>query len=321
MPISNTFDPYTGGAIGGGGGSTPTPTPPASSDILAQWDFSIMPNQDLLAGGDGAKTMEPTGGSTAGGQDWTLWNSANNTGANCSFAVDGGKLKLQSDGTTSIFGTGYWSALHTPVLGIPISGLSSTLSSDPSLENHRYVVEIEWEPGLGQSPANNNIPLYQYLHIGIVNDLSTYTAGNGKPTAGMLTGNRKTNVNYPADVADTYIHNNGTTRYHGFTWFTLGSATDPAWADFYNTLPDKVQISYEAPLTRINVENSNNFKRMLNSFYTDSNRHYSIDPTGLQSVGATNDIWLIIAVQRSTGSSLPGEHFAINKITLRETGL
>lgn len=319
MPISNVFD--RDGGANGGGGSTPTPPTPPTSDILAEWDFSTMPNQDLLAGGDGAKTMEPTGGSTAGGQDWTFWNSANNTGPNCSFAVDGGKLKLQADGTTSLFGTGYWSALHTPVLAIPISGLSSTLSSDPTLENHRYVVEIEWEPGPGQSPTPSNIPLYQYLQIGIVNDLSTYTAGNGKPTAGMLTGNRRTSINYPVDVASTYIYNNGTTVYQSYTWLTLGSATDPAWADYHTTLPNKVQLSYEAPFTRINVENSNNFKRMLNSYYTDTSRHQSVQPNGTQSVGATNDIWLVIAVQRSTSSSQPGQHFTINKITLRETEL
>jgi len=321
MPVVQAFSPTTGAAIGGGSTPTPpTPTPP-SSDVLAEWNFAIMPNQDLLAGGDGAKTMEPTGGSTAGGQDWTFWNSANNTGPNCSFAVDGGKLRLQADGTTSLFGTGYWSALHTPFLAIPISGLSDTLSSDPTLENHRYVLEIEWEPGLGQSPANNNIPIYQYLQIGIVNNLSTYTAGNGKPIAGMLTGNRRTNTNYPTDIATTFIYNNGTTNYQGYSWFSLSTATDPAWADFYTTLPNKSIIFYETPLTRINVENTNNFKRMLNSFYTDTNKRQSVRPDGQQSVGATNDLWLLIAVQRSTGSSQPGEHYAINKITLRETGL
>lgn len=314
MPIAPAFPPA------GPPAPAPGPSPSPSSNIIAEWDFSKIGNVDLLAGGDGAKTLDPTTGAT--GKSWQLFNAASNTGANAVMAVDGGILKIQADGVTSMFGKSYWSSNHTPFLAIKLQDFSSTLASDTLLQEHTYIAELEIDAGPSTTNPNNDVPHYQYLHVGLVNNLSSYTAGNGFPNNGMLTGPRATNNSYPQGAQALNIYNGGASfSYTGLAWTSLNNnLNEPGWRDFGeggSGLNYKYIVNFNQASQNIWTANDN-YRRGIVRQYGDTNKNKDQQPIGAASLAASNDIWLLVGSQQSTSSAVAGKHWKVKKITIKE---
>ncbi len=318
MPVSQVFDPQ-GGATGGGG-SSPSPSPgPSPSNIIAEWDFSKIDDVDLLAGGDGNKTLDPTTGAT--GKSFKLFNAASNTGANAMMAVDNGELRIQSDGVTSLFGKSYWGANHTPFLAIKLDNFSNTLAGDPLLQRHTYVCEMTFNAGPSQLNPGGRIPTYQYLHVGIVNKLSSYSSGVGAPDCAILSGPRTTSSSIPQGVNGTYIYNANQPIYFGYAYSQLNNnSNEPGWRDFGtggSASANKYILKFDQMAMNIWADNDS-YRRSVSRIYTDTNKPRDQQPIGDPSRGASNDLWLFIAVQQSFGNVFAGNSWDISKITIKE---
>jgi hypothetical protein len=303
----------------------PGPTVYVDKSLLAEFDFSQMPDQNLNVDGD--YQIPVTGGSTsATTATIKAVKCAAGIGAAGIQRIQSGKLEFLPDVITSELGMQYWSNIAAPMLGIDLRTLSPKLQEDTYFQQVRYEVVAEIDPLWLNGTFANQQTAYAYIEVGFLHNLDLWAANGTPRPQGNFTGYRHTTAapllsrsmeiggiafgpssfmqgSYPqgsmqaATAPFNTFFNNSSTKLSA-DWNTLGGSTT------------NVHSNGSASLTRSSAAGN------MNIFAT-----YSV-PSTFTAGRTTNNLWMVAYCSRSTGSIKAGDvPFRIKKISIFERSL
>jgi len=310
----------TGGGGGGGGGGS-------GKKLLAEIDMSQQSITTMAADGDYVFNCTPASAlSTLTGK---LKNRAN-CGTGGSVQITGGKLLFDVRTTTSLYGSGYWSSTHSPIIAWDLRAFSEILA-DTFWQSWNIIIEADVDPiyvgpANGTSPQN---PANCNLDVGLTVGMSAYFSSNTQPDRWAYTflrSNHSTGSppSYAWGVDQKQIN---AIQQMAVQWHEFNGDTSP-FGTLYTSLPTTACV----------VANSRSFYTAYkNSNFTSTipwYRFYStggFDFTSWQGsntddfiVGGTtpgswrlpnqNDLWMTCAGVRTGGSA--ATNFKISKLRI-----
>ena len=337
MPISNNASAGMGNSsthsnnafaapiIVSGSNPAPAPSPGSGGDLLAQFDFSQMPDQNLKVDGD--YTIPVTGGSTSA-QTATIKavKCAAGIGANGIQRIKSGKLEFLPDVVTSELGLQYWSNIPVPMLGIDLRTLSTKLQGDTYFQQVQYEVVVDIDPLWLNGSISNQQTAYSYIHVGFLHNLDLWAANGTPRPQGNLSGYRHTSI--PAHLGRSTEIGGIAFGPSGFinTSYPQGSmqnATAP-FNTFFNNSSTKMLASWNTLGGGCLNNHSNNTCTITRSgaaFNMNTASTYSV-PSTFTAGRTTNNLWLTAYCSRSTGSIQANDvPFRISKISIYERSL
>ena len=299
------------------------PGPPVYVDntLLAKFDFATMQNMDLKQDGD--YSIPVSGGFTsATSAILKAFKCDGNIGAAGIQRINDGCLELNSDTVTSELGREYWSSKTAPMLAIDLRTLSQKLQTDLPFQKLSFEVVAEIEP-LWKDGVKTQQPIYSYFSIGFLSNLDLWAASeNGTPRpVGVVGGIR--NLSQSPTQKNTEIFRLG----YNPTSFSRGSfqqgnfSTSPAPLDTWqDNTTRKLSVTWEG-LTGIVTHNNGSSSLKANAGAGASTYTSFTQPSTLVAGRATNNLWLVVYVSRST-SSMQGEGpFKLKSLSIYERGL
>ena len=306
-------------------GSNPTPVPTPSAGLLAQFDFSQIPDQNLKVDGD--YTIPVTGGSTSA-QTATIKavKCAAGIGATGIQRIKSGKLEFLPDVITSELGLMYWSNIPVPMLGIDLRTLSTKLQGDTYFQQVQYEVVVDIDPLWLNGSAVNQQTTYAYIEVGFLHNLDLWAAAGTPRPQGSFTGYRHTTT-APILMRTTEI---GAISF-GPSSFSAGSyaqgsmqtVTAP-FNTFYNSSSTKMSTTWNTLGGGCLNQHSNNtciLVRSAPAANMSSTTTYST-PSTFTAGRTTNNLWMVAYCSRSAGSIQANDvPFRISKISIFERSL
>ena len=314
----------------GGGGTVVVDS--GGKKLLAEIDMSQQNFTTMAADGD--YVFNCTGLSLLTNLTGKLKNRAN-CGTGGSVQISGGKLRFDVRTATSLYGTGFWSSTHSPLIAWDLRAFSD-ISGDTLWQKWNIIIEADVDPiyvgpANGTSPQN---PANCNLDIGITVGMSAYFSSNTQPDRWAYTFLRSNHgTGTPANSSNTSYawgvdcKTSGATHQMSIGWGDFNGDTSP-FGTLYTSLPTGVCV----------VANSRSFYTgYKNSNFTSSipwYRYYSSASFGLTSwsgdvpddfiVGGTtpgswrianqNDLWMTCAGIRTGGTA--ATTFAISKLRI-----
>jgi hypothetical protein len=304
---------------------TPAPSPGSGGDLLAQFDFSKIGDQNLKVDGD--YTIPVTGGSTsATTATIKAVKCAAGIGANGIQRIKSGKLEFLPDVVTSELGLQYWSNIAVPMLGIDLRTLSTKLQGDTYFQQVQYEVVVDIDPLWLNGSISNQQTAYSYMHVGFLHNLDLWAANGTPRPQGNLSGYRHTSI--PAHLGRSTEIGGIAFGPSGFvnTSYPQGSmqtATAP-FNTFFNNSSTKMLASWNTLGGGCLNNHSNNTCTITRSgaaFNMNTASTYSV-PSTFTAGRTTNNLWLTAYCSRSTGSIQANDvPFRISKISIYERSL
>jgi hypothetical protein len=304
---------------------TPAPSPGSGGDLLAQFDFSQIPDQNLKVDGD--YTIPVTGGSTsATTATIKAVKCAAGIGASGIQRIKSGKLEFLPDVVTSELGLQYWSNIPVPMLGIDLRTLSTKLQGDTYFQQVQYEVVVDIDPLWLNGSISNQQTAYSYIHVGFLHNLDLWAASGTPRPQGNLSGYRHTSI--PAHLGRSTEIGGIAFGPSGFinTSYPQGSmqnATAP-FNTFFNNSSTRMLASWNTLGGGCLNNHSNNTCTITRSgaaFNMNTASTYSV-PSTFTAGRTTNNLWLTAYCSRSTGSIQSGDvPFRISKISIYERSL
>jgi len=305
---------------------TPTPTPtPTSGDLLAEFDFSQIPNQNLKVDGD--YIIPITGGFTsATTATIKAVKCAAGIGANGIQRIQSGKLEFLPDIVTSELGLQYWSNIAAPMLGIDLRTLSTRLQSDTYFQQVEYEVVVQIDPLWLNGSIANNQTAYAYMEVGFLHNLDLWAASGTPRPQGNFSGYRHASI--PASLGrTTEIGGIG----FGPSGFAMGAASQgnfqtatAPFNSYFNTTSTKMSASWNTlggSTTNKHYNNTCSLIRSAGAGNMNTTSTYS-PPSSFTSGRTTNNLWMVAYCSRSTSSIQAGDvPFRISKISIYERSL
>jgi len=339
MPISNNATAGMGNSstksnnafaaptIISAGPTPPTPTP-SSGDLLAQFDFSQIPNQNLKVDGD--YTIPVTGGSTSA-QTATIKavKCAAGIGANGIQRIQSGKLEFLPDVITSELGLQYWSNIAVPMLGIDLRTLSTKLQADTYFQQVQYEVVVDIDPLWLNGTAVNPQTAYAYIEVGFLHNLDLWAANGTPRPQGNFTGYRHTTQPiFPPMTARSIELGGISFGPSGFApgTYPQGSMQTAAapFNTFYNTSSTKMSATWNTLGGGCLNQHFNNTCTLVRSSPAgnmNTSTTYSL-PSTFTAGRTTNNLWMTVYCSRSSSSIQAGDvPFRISKISIYERSL
>jgi hypothetical protein len=322
--------------VASGGGGPPVIISDGSKRLLATIDMSQQSFTTMAADGD--YTFNTVTGSAISTIVGKLKNRAN-VGTGGSVSINAGKLHFDVRSATSLYGTGYWSTSHSPILAFDLRQFSQ-ISSDTLWQKWNVIVEADVDPLYTNGTSTTALnPANCELDIGVSIQMAAYFTSNVQPL-------RWAYARLRSDHASGQNPNNSDTSYQlGSDFFSNGfgaTQTGLGWRLFLNDSLPFGSFYNQAPSRVGTVANSRSFYHTYsNSSFTDPTiptyRFYSATAVGFQSTsfpgggggqaadwnlqaaapgawhtGQTNDVWATIAGVRTGGSSATA--FRISKL-------
>ena len=321
-------------------GAVADPSISSKGLLLAQWDFSMMPNTTFAA--DGMVTVKPTSGK-ATTATWRFADMVAGLGATGKIRIQSGKLEMKgsvdANAQNSIWGLNTSRPARAANFAIDLRSLSQTLTTDPRLTSHNYRLEVELDPSFsGGNPVNITVPTYHQLHYGFVTELDPLVAQTA-------TQGRFMNMAYHVSTGSTSsTHTWNTWSRRGYNVATGEGGSNPfqsayscakfsditkAGGNGYKaawevTTPQKVviqhdgirenQIFYPTATSDKVIENNPNLE-----FHLQRSVNTDTASAPFFNQASTNDLWAFFTVFRgwSAGGNTTGE-YKIKKISIYE---
>jgi hypothetical protein len=305
-----------------GGGGPPVIISDGSKRLLATIDMSQQSFTTMAADGD--YTFNTVTGSAIPTIVGKLKNRAN-VGTGGSVSINGGKLHFDVRSSTSIYGTGYWSATHSPVLAFDLRQFS-LIALDTLWQAWNIIVEADVDPlytnGTSYTPLN---PGNCDLNIGATIGMEAYFTSNTQPLRwayNRLRSDHSTGSD-PNQANTTYQFGshfkiNGITTETGLGWRNFLNDSAP-FGSFYNTAPSRVGSVVNSRSYYLTFKNGAFTSGIpCYRYYTTATSFgfTSFPGQGLSTdwdmaaaapgawyTGQTNDVWATILGVRTGGSS------------------
>jgi hypothetical protein len=303
----------------------PGPTVYIDNSLLAEFDFSQMPDQNLKVDGD--YQIPVTGGSTsATTATIKAVKCAAGIGASGIQRIKSGKLEFLPDVVTSELGLQYWSNIAVPMLGIDLRTLSTKLQADTYFQQVRYEVVAEIDPLWLNGTAVNQQTTYAYIEVGFLHNLDLWAANGTPRPQGNFTGYRHTTG---APILARSIEIGGIA--FGPSGFTAGSypqgsmqnATAP-FNTFFNNSSTKLSADWNTlggSTINVHSNGSTSLTRSSGAGNMNTFTTYSV-PSTFTAGRTTNNLWCVAYCSRSTGSIQANDvPFRIKKISIFERSL
>ena len=305
--------------------SNPTPAPSSGAGLLAEFDFSKIPDQNLKVDGD--YTIPVTGGSTsATTATIKAVKCASGIGATGIQRIKSGKLEFLPDVITSELGLQYWSNIAVPMLGIDLRTLSTKLQGDTYFQQVRYEVVAEIDPLWLNGTAVNQQTTYAYIEVGFLHNLDLWAANGTPRPQGNFTGYRHTTA-APIMARTTEIggiaFGPSSFMQGSYAQGSMQTATAP-FNTFFNSSSTKMLADWNTlGGSTINVH-SNGSTSLIRSSGTGNMSTfatYSV-PSTFTAGRANNNLWCVAYCSRSSSSIQSGDvPFRISKISIYERSL
>lgn len=305
-------------------GSNPTPTP-SSGDLLAQFDFSQIPDQNLKVDGD--YTIPVTGGSTsATTATIKAVKCAAGIGANGIQRIKSGKLEFLPDIITSELGLQYWSTIPVPMLGIDLRTLSTKLQADTYFQQVRYEVVAQIDPLWLNGTAVNQQTAYAYIEVGFLHNLDLWAANGTPRPQGNFTGYRHTTA---APILARTMELGGISfgpssfSAAAYAQGSMQTATAP-FNTFYNSSSTKMSTTWNTlggGCLNQHFNNTCTLVRSTPASNMNTSTTYSV-PSTFTAGRTTNNLWMVAYCSRSSSSIQANDvPFRISKISIYERSL
>jgi hypothetical protein len=305
--------------------NVPGPTVYIDKSLLAEFDFSQIPDQNLKVDGD--YQIPVTGGSTsATTATIKAVKCAAGIGATGIQRIKSGKLEFLPDVITSELGLQYWSNIAVPMLGIDLRTLSTKLQADTYFQQVRYEVVAEIDPLWLNGTAVNQQTAYAYIEVGFLHNLDLWAANGTPRPQGNFTGYRHTTA---APIMARSMEIGGIA--FGPSSFMQGSypqgsmqnATAP-FNTFFNNSSTKLSADWNTlGGSTINVHSNGSTSLTRSSGAGNMNifATYSV-PSTFTAGRTTNNLWMVAYCSRSTSSIQANDvPFRIKKISIFERSL
>ena len=304
---------------------TPAPAPGSAAGLLAEFDFSKIPDQNLKVDGD--YTIPVTGGSTsATTATIKAVKCASGIGATGIQRIKSGKLEFLPDVITSELGLQYWSNIAVPMLGIDLRTLSTKLQGDTYFQQVRYEVVADIDPLWLNGTAVNQQTAYAYIEVGFLHNLDLWAANGTPRPQGNFTGYRHTTA-APIMARTTEIggiaFGPSSFMQGSYPQGSMQTATAP-FNTFFNSSSTKMLADWNTlGGSTINVH-SNGSTSLIRSCGTGNMSTfatYSV-PSTFTAGRTTNNLWMVAYCSRSSSSIQSGDvPFRISKISIYERSL
>jgi hypothetical protein len=305
--------------------NVPGPTVYIDNSLLAQFDFSQMPDQNLKVDGD--YQIPVTGGSTSA-QTATIKavKCAAGIGATGIQRIKSGKLEFLPDVITSELGLQYWSNIAVPMLGIDLRTLSTKLQGDTYFQQVQYEVVVDIEPLWLNGSVSNAQTAYSYMNVGFLHNLDLWAANGTPRPQGNFTGYRHTSI--PASLGRTSEIGAISFGPSGFAAasYPQGSMQTAAapFNTFFNTSSTRMSATWNTLGGGCLNQHSNNTCSLVRSAPAgnmNATTTYSL-PSTFTAGRTTNNLWMVAYCSRSTGSIQANDvPFRIKKISIFERSL
>ena len=305
--------------------ASPTPVPSSGAGLLAEFDFSKIPDQNLKVDGD--YTIPVTGGSTsATTATIKAVKCAAGIGATGIQRIKSGKLEFLPDIITSELGLQYWSTIPVPMLGIDLRTLSTKLQADTYFQQVRYEVVAEIDPLWLNGTAVNQQTTYAYIEVGFLHNLDLWAANGTPRPQGNFTGYRHTTA---APILMRTMEIGGIAfgpssfLQGSYAQSTMQTATAP-FNTFFNSSSTKLLADWNTlGGSTINVH-SNGGTSLIRSCGTGNMSTFATysAPSTFTAGRTTNNLWMTVYCSRSSSSIQANDvPFRISKISIYERSL